>query len=231
MKFLNKFENIAGLASLGLSVCALIVSVRSCSYSERALSLSGDDFAAARTVVLNGKADPANFTMRLECLDQQMSLQRATVWFPRQLRLGSSSVHQPDFLLDLITLRFMMSEALDDRMASLGKTEGFFSSEGSVPIIVESYYVAKGQSRVDRSRYEIPYRYFRFGEKRKLTFNGLYYIRPIDRGAKVGDVLDESWQSVLSNMKFYPGEMDERTKNALFEDIAPSGQDEPPKFQ
>lgn len=187
-------------ASMVLSIVALVVSVRGCQISQQALSMSEQDFTGARSLVYAAKLSKKNDEISLSPVDSALRPQKAEIYFPTQLDEAIWNVEPPDYSISLIILRSKLEKVLEQRFP---RKDGYVQvvDQASVPLIIDTVYVAKGESLHEKSMYELMYRAIISDEaykKPSVTFKGIAFLKrlPVEQDPK--ETLRLLWQSGFS---------------------------------
>jgi hypothetical protein len=162
------------VVALAFSAIALAVSIASYRISRR-------NFLDERLIVLRGKFDEKQDIVELSPTTDSLILQFANVVFPTEVSeiktaRGSS-------------MRIGLFDAVRYIQGMLGKIEDYKFKEGflkvgggNVPIIINSFYVAKGAAYGDLSLYVLHFRFVLGGETSKtlrVTFDSLVFLRKL----------------------------------------------------
>ncbi len=188
-------EALIAAFSLVVSVASFIIAFRSCGIAERGLQLSSQDFFSQRTVVYRGKLNDKKDEIFLTPIDPAIQLQRASVYFPPQLSNHRWDVLPPDFGLPLVVLENELANTIDKVVP---KETGFVKvlTESSVPCVIESSYVAKGQSYEERSLYEVVYLAVVSDEPYKrpsIEFKGISFLQRLPTNTRSQKYVEKLW--------------------------------------
>ncbi|PKL39013.1 MAG: hypothetical protein CVV44_09095 [Spirochaetae bacterium HGW-Spirochaetae-1] len=168
---------IISVGSIIFSLIAIVVSIRSCSISEKALNLTTEDFIASRSAIYRGTINKSNDKLFLSTIDTNIQLQCAAVHLPPQLDKDKWNISQPDFMLSLVIIRGYIEGYLEKNvLRETGYVKIF--DQTSIPIIIGSSYIAKGQSYSDLSLYQLVYTAVvsdEINKRPEVTFKGLIF--------------------------------------------------------
>ena len=180
-----------------IALIALGVSVKSCDQSNRALELSEGEFVSGRLAVWGAQINVNDDDLLLEPINSDIVLQVATVTFPPQLDLGQRAADPPKFSLSLLVLKHNLQDLTRQTIPS---QQGYVVvlPEMQVPLVIESIYIAKGNSYSDRSLYVIRYSSFRYRDDDPyIKFKGLQFLWRISETEDTEELLRQKWDSIL----------------------------------
>ena len=188
---------IFSVISIFFSLVAITISMKSCSISERALNLTRQDFDASRTVVYKSTLNASNDELFLTSVDQNIQLQCAAIYYPPQLDSTVWNISPPDFGLSLVVLRNEIGFFLDENVI---REMGYYKviDQTSIPIIIGSSYVAKGQAYQDVSLYQFVYIAVVSDNKFEppsVTFKGLIFRERLSVNTNPQNFLSELWNA------------------------------------
>ncbi|HEV7669283.1 MAG TPA: hypothetical protein VGS22_12210 [Thermoanaerobaculia bacterium] len=163
--------------------------------SQQALELSSRDFSGARSLVYKGTLNESNDELRFAPADQSLQLQKAEIYVPPQLEADSRLLAPPDFSMALTVLRYELETVLDKRFP---KRPGFAQvvDKASVPLIVDSMYLAKGEPLREKSMYELMYIAVISDQPYKrptVTFKGISFLQRLPIGQEPSELLKSLW--------------------------------------
>ncbi len=196
----DKLELIFSAVSVFLAALALIISIRSCSQAERATVIAEKDFLSSRTATWTLEITQ-NDSNRVKSVDDEVVLQKAFMHFPPGFGVSATVIKSPDF-----DIPFPAKTAIVVAMSQIDDLRTKFMLNNvvsSVPVVIESWYVAKGESFRDRSMYSLEFRQEASSNSDELSINtidlsGLSFARRLNPDDNVRDVLQSEWDYYLS---------------------------------
>lgn len=186
--------------SLILAALALIVSIRSCSQVERSTVIAEKEFASSRAATWTLEITE-NDSNRVKSVDNEIALQKAFLYFPPGFGVAAIPITSPDFDLSFLAERAILiaTNQIDDAQARFK----FINVVSSVPVGIESWYVAKGESFRDRSVYSLEFKQETSPDPEEsdtytIKISGLSFARRLKPSDSVRDILQREWEYYLS---------------------------------
>jgi hypothetical protein len=179
-----------------LSIVALLVSVRGCNISEKAFDLAAEDFYGSRSAVYKGTVKETD-EIELSAVDPNIQIQLGKVFYPQQVDKTEWPVSPPKFSFPIVVLRGNMEKIIDQRIA---REDDYIKivDKASIPLIIQSTYIAKGKAFKDTSLYQLLYLAVVPPERYKspsITFNGLSFLGHLDPDTEPQSYLEALWKS------------------------------------
>jgi hypothetical protein len=192
---------IISAVSVTLSLLAVVVSIRSCSISERAIHLSSQDFVASRSVIYKGVVNEKNDELLLSAIDSDIQIQCAAIYLPPQLNNTTWNISPPNYAFPLAMMRRHICDLLDKYVV---REKGYYKiiEHTSVPLIIASSYIAKGQSYSEMSLYLLVYTALVPDENYEIAtikFKGLIFKERLKMDTKPHTYLDALWETTPIN--------------------------------
>lgn len=189
--------NIVALASAAISLIAMIISVRSCVVTEATLRLADEEFKAARLPIYQGDVNDSTNVVVLQSSEPSIRLQQAKIYYPTEIDKGIWSAQPPKFDFHILVIKQAMQELLNKKVP---KKAGFarFAPEASLPIVIESFYTARGKGFIDRSLYVLNFTYTVTDRQNELPivhFIGLTFLQHLKSEDLPHAYLDDLWKS------------------------------------
>lgn len=126
---------------------------------------------AKAAFVLRGSADAGGRRIVLEAVDPTQAIQSQRYLFPAEVLDHAMEVSAARPQIDLVWLEAGLDRALDQARV---KTDG----EARLPVAITTTYVEDGETRIDRSLYEVGYAWrSRLLLGRRLTLQGIALIQ------------------------------------------------------
>ena len=177
---LIKLENLKWILPLVLSIIAISITIRNCQQTDPALKLNKAEFESERTVILQGEIINKNTAVDLSCVNEKINIQRTIITYPVKLNISKWVLYPPKLIFSLELLRERLQNILDRRIKRNKdlKNSLIINFFDSIPITIETTYIAKGKAYTDISLYLIDYS---FGIKESsedppfINFRGLVY--------------------------------------------------------
>lgn len=147
---------VIAVVSVAFSLAAIIVSIKSCTIAEKALDLSNQEFSASRSAIYRGVLNEKNDELSLSTIDSNIQMQYGAIHLPPQLDKTVWNISPPDFKFPLIVMRSHVEDFLDKKVT---REKGYVKviDQTSIPLIIGSSYIAKGQPYLDMSLYQLVY--------------------------------------------------------------------------
>ena len=191
------------LLTLIVAFIALIVSVRSCSIAERATHLAESDFYQQRLITLTATIEDEKNYLKIKPTDDNITLVKARAYFPDDFDKTEWSISSPDYNLYVIVLKSKIREMLNDILKPYPNYHQFID-DASIPVVIESQYIAKGVSYFDRSLYRIEY-FASMGVRKyaipEIKIKGLLFDGHLNPTEDSQELLSNIWNTILSHRK------------------------------
>lgn len=169
---LNSSDRIA-LAATVFALISLVVSIKSCQQADRTLVMAQRDFEGARSLIWTGEVKEKN-KLCLNHSNPDAIIETVWLVFPKVYAIGDLDEFGPSGELTSSN-RVVPLQILHDKINAEPFPVALYkespnsspfsyqarSIEMSVPIAIETRYIVKGEHRLDRSLYFLPY-YFNF---------------------------------------------------------------------
>lgn len=196
--------NIFGVISTILSVIALVVSIRSYNASRRATDLAGREFVASRLVIYKATLDSTNDQLLLSPVDANLQMQYGVIYLPPQLNDQAWNISPPQFGFPLTMTRNSIEDFLEKRVV---REKGYIKiiDQTSIPFVLGSSYIAKGQSFTDLSLYQLMYLAVVSDEpyrRPRITFKGIAFITRLPPSTDSQAYLRSVWEDASTSKVF-----------------------------
>ena len=191
------FSAIIAICSAVCSLIAIGVSIKSCTLSERVLDISNEEYLSSRSAIYKGVLNATNDKLILNSIDSNIQIQCAAIYLPPQLDETTWNISAPDFGFPLLVMRNCLEKFLDENVS---KEEGYVKiiDHTSIPLIIASSYIAKGESYSDMSLYQLVYQGIVLDEvnkRPKITFKGLIFRERLPMNIAPQKFLSELWET------------------------------------
>ncbi len=205
LKTLFKLENLKWILPFILSIIAIFITLRNCQQTEIALNLNKAEFESERTIILQGKIINENTAIELLTTNENISIQRAIITYPDKLNISKWVVYPPKLIFSLDLLRQRLQNILDKKVRRNKELKNslIINFIDSMPIVIESIYIAKGKSYTDQSLYLIDYS---FGimedslDKPFINFRGLVYQQSLNLNDDISTLLNSKLDTLVEEI-------------------------------
>jgi len=181
--------------TVALSLIALGVSVRSCQVSDKAVLVAESQAIEEKLTNFIGTYSEEKKILHFQATNPNATLQRLKVYYPSIISEHEWDVEQPDFNLHVTLLSLRLQELVK---AKFPWREGYSQvvDNSSVPIVVESHYLAKGGALSEKALYVIEYEAFVSVEKAlepSVDIKGLSFLERLPWSVEPSRYLDQLW--------------------------------------
>lgn len=197
MKF-KKLKNTE-IITIGLSVLALIISIRSCSISQNALNLSQQEYLDKFKNVWTGTYDKENETLKIIPTNKNVVLQKATAYYPDVVSDSEWPIRPPENILHITVPTIQIRRMIKDKFP-LKKGFAQVLDTSRIPIIIESNYTLNGDNLYDVSVYMIEFNAVINDDENdlpKVFISGLIFSHQIKEDIKIKDYINDFWKNGL----------------------------------
>lgn len=197
MKF-KKLKNTE-IITIGLSVLALIISIRSCSISQNALNLSQQEYLDKFKNVWTGTYDKENETLKIIPTNKNVVLQKATAYYPDVVSDSEWPIRPPENILHITVPTIQIRRMIKDKFP-LKKGFAQVLDTSLIPIIIESNYTLNGDNLYDVSVYMIEFNAVINDDENdlpKVFISGLIFSHQIKEDIKIKDYINDFWKNGL----------------------------------
>jgi hypothetical protein len=177
-------ENWIKITPFLFSLLAIMVSVKSCITADESFKLSHDQYKSEHYIVLTSKIEYSEIL--LTPADPNIIFQRGALYLPSKIQKDTIEILPPN--KSIHTTRFLsnLQNLIKQKIAPKEGTVAV-NIDAFIPVVIESYYVAKGTTFGDRSLYFLTFQFVVDDDKTNLpeiTFTGLTFIERIDLNNK-----------------------------------------------
>lgn len=197
---IKNMSTVIAVISVLISGFALAVSIRSCKQTERSVSLQKAGFFSERLMVLTGKIADQSNNLSLCPIESDAKLLKADLYFPKAFSPRLRSAIVPDFSVTLNDVKEKLAEVI---ATNVPKKEGILVEglEGQLQVIIEDYYIKKGESYSQRGIYSIIYQYSICNNVvQKLSLKGLVFHGRVPSDVDIYTLVDDLWESRIREM-------------------------------
>jgi hypothetical protein len=180
---------------------ALLASVKSCLVSDQAYKLTEEEYKAARFPVLVGTVNDKGDALLLRAADSAMTLQNAKVYYPPKLLHEVWTVSPPALELSLLALRLTLEDEINKRVKKEPGQIKISDEDAGIPIVIEPFYVAKGESHFDRALYLVRLQFTLTDDPASpphVKFLGLTFIKHLKTEDEPHKTLSHLWEEMES---------------------------------
>jgi len=154
-----------------IGAIALIISIKSCAISQRAISISTSEFQLSRSLVLTGTFSEDQNELKLKSLSEDMKVMTLTIYTPSKVS-ETEAVFTKGFVLERYPpLTLNKSDINDIRELIIknhiehdcNRLQNGILIFSRIPILIETSYLVKGDKVSDTSIYTMKYLFFQSG--------------------------------------------------------------------
>lgn len=198
--FWNNIEKIGIAFSIIISISAFIISIRSCNDSDEALRLSKEEFQSKRILILQSQMGNVSPGFLIEPINKNLTLRDLKFHFPSNLTNETTTLKFPEFQFYLSDLQDKIIYLLDSSFTSIIKTR-FKINDLSVPVIIESEYVAEGSVLKNNSLYNLEFSFTNdaINDMHHLEFRNLLFIEEL-KSNESNIELNNLWENNFKNI-------------------------------
>lgn len=190
-----KRETVLSIIGIVIALVSLGISLKSCNQSERAVNLQEKEFYNSRSAVWTLK-----FTNQdnpyLSSVSDEIKLQKAFIYFPPGFGIAAEPIKSPDYVLHTEFAEKAIKIGISQINSSDVKRK-IFGPISSVPVVVESWYVAKGNSYRDIALYSLEFS-TKSVVRNTINISGLSFARRLNSNGNIRDILRQEWQRYQS---------------------------------
>ena len=165
------------LGSAIASGIAILISIKSCQISNNTYDLASTEYIQERSLLLTAEFSDNNNSIRLKPTNNEITLLIGSVIFPSRLHDSPIPVSSSGELWGMGSL---IPNLQDYALEKAPRETGFTKLKTSTtPIIINSYYIAKGDTYTDHSLYLLKYDTLIYEDPDKqptIHFRGLLFV-------------------------------------------------------
>lgn len=208
MKYLKlKVSDYIALTATMIALTSFAVSVRSCQQTERAVALAEREFEESRMFFWLGIVD-STMTLQLTPSNADAKIQSVSATLPYIFDTGMNAVNPRTFAVSLNNADKHLRVLLE-RPREFDTQDGFEVANTArptmIPIALESRYVVKGQSRVDRGLYHLAFEPTMFIDPRnpsytvkEIEYSQLRFVRNLTKDVGAATEVENAWRKHMS---------------------------------
>lgn len=161
----NRYFHTFSIISTLAAVVALFISIRSCQVSSEAYRLASAEYVQERTLLLAAEFSKKNDIVKLKPTNNEITFLKGIVTFPSEIYdepvpVGSNG--------ELWRMSALVSSLENYALKKAPRENGLTKVQSlHIPVIVESYYAAKGDTYTDKSLYFLGYDAFVYEDSYK----------------------------------------------------------------
>jgi len=188
------------LITIGISLLAIIISVRSCAISQKALDLSNQEYLDKFKNVWTGIYNDDNETIKIFPTNKNVVLQKATAYYPDIISDIEWPIRPPENLLHITSPKFQIREIISD---SIKPKKGSFKvlDTSRIPIVIESNYTLNGDNLYDKSVYVIEFMAVikDDGSKPHIDVSGIVFSHQMEQSENdIKKYINQFWESGMN---------------------------------
>ena len=191
-----KTSDVISSIAAGISLIAIISSVRSCQISEQALQMTQLEYNGSRSLVIHGEIQNNNESIKLIPQDQAFLLQQVNFRFPSSLDGRKTLVRPPDFMLHLPGEIAQIKKQLARRFPPK-KDAVTVGLEARIPFLIEAFATIKGITIRDRSIYTVNFQFTISHDPENdpdIKLLGISFVSRLNRGQDSNKELEKIWE-------------------------------------
>ncbi|MDD2919728.1 hypothetical protein [Rhodoferax sp.] len=202
MKLNNlSISDFLSACAIGISVVALLSSIKSCQISEKALEVSVLEYNSNRSLVLKGEVQGTSADIKVTPHDPSFLLQEVYYQFPSEIGTKRKFVSPPNYVLSLNReIDYFKKELAIRYRDESGKAT--IGENARMPFLVESFSTVKGQGHRDRSIYTLNFEFQVPNDPKsepKIAVTGISFGSRIDRNENAEEMLEKAWAEAKAN--------------------------------
>lgn len=175
-------SNVIAVASAVVALVALGVSLRGCQLAQDANLQTQRQYREERSLILQGDFAEDGESVKLLSISDSATLLEAKVYFPSEITKHVSTFLPLEKTLYLSTAISGLQDVIQKRVPSeSGHMK--ISTDGKIPVLIDAYYVSRGEAYQDKSVYLLGVE-FVVGEESStppaVKFTGLTFLRRLD---------------------------------------------------
>lgn len=187
--------------TLIIATLALIVSIKSCSVSLKAAQLSERDFSENRLITLKAEVDDSKEVFKISPTEGHLTFLKGRVFYPKQFDNTEWPIDAPEYKLYVTVLKHKLTDLINKAYPPDPKNI-IILDDASIPLVIESQYIAKGISYFDKSLYRVEYMAVISGEKYQrpqITLKGLLFLGHLPPSQDQNELLSHLWDKIIRN--------------------------------
>ncbi len=195
----DNLKTASSIASIILSILALIVSIKACEQGRDSLSIQQEAFQSERSLIYKAELMKENNVLRLKPTEEGITIQRIKIYYPTKLKITEWTIKSQSYEIHIEGLKRRLQKLLD-QLIIRRKNSIVINDNDWVPIALYTNYIAKGKAYIDISIYYIDYS---FGvselpsEEPFISFSSLVFSKKVDSVSEIDKVLDQEWENCL----------------------------------
>lgn len=197
----SRLHRFLSSASALAAVLALFISIRSCQVSNDALALAGNEYIQERTLILTAKFSESNDGITLKPINGEITLLKGGVTFPPEIYSDAVPISASGDLLRMGGIIPSLQNYISKRVP---REKGMIKVQSSqIPVIVETYYAAKGDTYTDKSLYFLGYDAFVYEDAYKspsIHFRDLVFA--LRETNKENEISPDDLNKIINNQSY-----------------------------
>ncbi|WP_158683792.1 hypothetical protein [Pseudoalteromonas sp. T1lg22] len=189
-------EKHLSMAGVIVAIVALLVSIKSCHQSDKALEFQRQDHVNAVTTAWKGDVNKDELTIKITPTNDKVVMQKAMVTFPDAISDVVWPIEMPDHVLHMASQMNAIQDLVEQRIP---KSDGniIMLDDSRIPVVVESRYIANATLFEDRSLYSIEYNAIVWPDEHRkpgVILNGISFFRRLSADEHSKKVLNDLWE-------------------------------------
>ena len=193
---------LVAIIAIIVSMISLYNSIEATKYAKKAYKLSEQENTEERLLVLDGLFHTSEKKFTLTPIVKNISLQLCEIYYPSELGGQSFKARPPKFEIFTISQEIELAKFIRNKYKDVIDDDEFIALiEGSLPVIIKSYYIAKGNGYTEQSLYALKYQSItgKNHVETKSSFVDLVFIRRLSMDADIQKVLASEWNYCNKN--------------------------------
>lgn len=150
-------------------------------------------------------------------VNNNLSLQWIKVYYPDEIRKVPQEIKTSTFTVPTLTIGNQIIKYLEHNIKKQTIKDGFMPMvSSSIPIVIQSYYIAKGQGYSEQSLYTLNYFCgINFDEysSSSISFSNLMFINRLPTNDNPSNILNIKWDKLHKNFNWkIPNKTEERNE-------------------
>lgn len=193
-----KKKDIVTICTLIIAIFAIVISIRSCQISNQVLKLTEQEYSDKFQTIWTFRYLPEKEVFQIEPSNKNVNLQNGIAYYPDSISNTEWPIRLPENFLYMTSPKLNIGLQVKNKITAIDSSF-LFLDNGSVPILLESYYTINGENFYDISLYMLrftaviydnPYR------NPEIKLIGLTYSSRFDEKLDKKQFLNEFWSKL-----------------------------------
>lgn len=191
----NKYSKIAIAISILALIITLFFSAKSCQISNDALMLQKKLSQEAALTNFIGSYSKVEDVLSIKATNPEVNIQRIKIYYPSTISDQTWDVEQPEFKHYMTLPIFKIKTLINDRFPRIDDKIQMVDNN-SIPIVMESQYLVKGNTLFEKSLYIIEFEaivWDSINREPSINIKGLSFIQRLPLETSPVPYLDRLW--------------------------------------